>query len=176
MDQHNRKSYLGPPAPKSLRDAHAHTPSSASNPPSATSDTSRDTYSNPTSAEIPFQVHKDVSPSFPYVPSQRQPRSPASGYARYPGESPVPGFRDLSLGNGNDGYPSSSHRPRNRDEPQSAISAPKQSTFWGQSTLNRQKPKAMLPPGALANVAPAPPASTTPTGRIWRGQQSETSR
>lgn len=174
MDQHNRKSYLGPPAPKSLRDAH--TSSSASNPPSATSDTSRDTYSNPNSAEIPSQVPKDPSPRFPYVPSHRQPRSPASGYARYPGESPVPGFRDLSLGNENNGYSSAPHRPRHRDEPQSAISAPKQSTFWGQSTLNRQKPKAMLPPGALANVAPAPPASTTSTSRIWRGQQGETSR
>lgn len=92
MDQHNRKSYLAPPAPSSIkRDGSRDSVSRTRQP----SDDSPRTRATPTSGEIPLNLARDIK------------RSEAS-YKSGTAQSPTMGLEQLSLHNNNN-HQSHSH-------------------------------------------------------------------
>lgn len=70
MDKHNRKSYLAPPAPKSLNRDGSRNSGVAPRPPSATSGTSHPpSHPTPTSGDIPLNIASDAPANVYTAPS-----------------------------------------------------------------------------------------------------------
>jgi mitogen-activated protein kinase kinase len=197
VDKYNRKSYLGPPAPKSLRGAQTPTsnpsPSPVAAPTSATigkplpiSKSSR----TPTSSDPRIANEYSSNPRY-YEPqpqaqpqTQSQPQSShyysSSGSTRSP---QPPSLENLSLEEKDDG-PSRVGRPpmRQRGEPASAIDSRNPMSFsrsasshnykYGTSLSNSTMPLPLRapPPNGL------PPTPPVPAGGNWRSQPGATPR
>ncbi|OJD09749.1 hypothetical protein AJ78_08948, partial [Emergomyces pasteurianus Ep9510] len=97
MEQHNRKSYLAPPAPKAItrdgsRDSVSH---------SRNAETSPRTHFSPTSGEIPLNIAREPNNNI----SGRMYGDPLSAIE----PSPTMGFEHLSLGSATHHYPDYNH-------------------------------------------------------------------
>ncbi|KAJ5358061.1 hypothetical protein N7541_005219 [Penicillium brevicompactum] len=206
MEQNNRKSYLGPPAPKSLRDAQTPTSNSSSSPvagPSSTtssigkpppiSKSSRTPQqspypSNSASADIPLKMANDPSSNSRYINSQAQPQSQSSHYyssSRSTRSPPPPSLEHLSLESKDD----DDIRAGRRQMRQQLGDRDTASALDGQSrpfmsprsaSSNNMSPRTNLGPASLPLRA-APPSGPPPpppvsAGGNWRSQPGSTPR
>lgn len=134
MEQHNRKSYLAPPAPKAIgRDGSRESVASAKQ-----LDSSKPRFT-PTSGEIPLNIPHDVMSHLHQSP----------GESRSAVDNQTMGFEHLSLANRdriNSGSPRSARQHRNH---RSAEPSPSRPFFPSRSAI---------PPGGLP-MRPAPPPS-----------------
>ncbi|KAJ5162400.1 Dual specificity protein kinase FUZ7 [Penicillium capsulatum] len=189
MERHNRKSYLQPPAPKSLKDTTTpttNTPTPAAAPaPVATPKSTP--FSKPTrtpqpqaqaspyqqypsTGEIPLNIANDVS-------STRQYGNQGSHYATsHSTRSPPPplSLEHLSLETKDDESRSGRRPTRHLGEPVSAIDAPSRPFMSPRSvSSNNNKPATSLNPATLPIRAVPPPNGPPPPPPVsagnWRG-------
>lgn len=195
MERHNRKSYLAPPAPKSLREGptpSSNTPSSAAAaapvpPPisKSTPTTSKPLplrqqapspyQQNPPSGEIPMNISSDASASHRYYgPSSSQNHHYSSSRsARSP---PPPSLEHLSLETKDDNDPRSGRmQSRFLGDPVSAVDAPSRPFMSPRSVSSHNtKSRTNLNPATMPIRAVPPPSGPPPpppvsTGGNWRG-------
>ncbi|KAJ5594503.1 Dual specificity protein kinase FUZ7 [Penicillium hispanicum] len=189
MDRHNRKSYLQPPAPKSLKEGTTPTsniPSSASSvvptpapapalapapasipkPAAPLSKPSRAPQPqqspfqpNPVSGDIPLNIASDVSTPRHYYGHQPYHYSSSRG-ARSP---PPPSLEHLSLETKDDDEPRYGRRPmRHLGDPVSAVEAPSRPFMSPRSVSSHNtKSRTNLNPAALP-IRTAPPSGPPP--------------
>lgn len=195
MERHNRKSYLQPPAPKSLKDpaisttniptpAAAPAPAPISKPtpsstpfskPTRTPQPQPSSYQQyPTSAEIPLKIANDV-------PSNRHYGNQSSHYAasRSARSPPPPSLEHLSLETRDDELRSGRRPTRRLGDPVSAVDAPSRPFMSPRSvSTNNHKPQPNLNPASLPIRAvpppngppPPPPVSAGSHWRVYPGQ------
>lgn len=206
MEQNNRKSYLGPPAPKSLRDAQTPTSNSSSSPvagPSSTtssigkpppiSKSSRTPQqspypSNSASADIPLKMANDPSSNSRYVNSQAQPQSQSSHYyssSRSTRSPPPPSLEHLSLESRDDDDIRAGRRQMRQQlgdrDTASAVDGQSRPFMSPRSaSSNNMSPRTNLGPASLPLRA-APPSGPPPpppvsAGGNWRSQPGSTPR
>lgn len=202
MEQNNRKSYLGPPAPKSLRDTQTPTSSSTSSPvtgpssatigkPPPISKSSRapqqPSYSsNSSSADIPLKISNDHSSNPRSFNSQAQPQPQPSHYyssSRSTRSPPPPSLEHLSLESKDDDDVRSGRRQMRQHlgDPVSAVDAPSRPFMSPRSaSSNNTNPRTNLHSTALPLRA-APPSGPPPpppvsAGGTWRSQPGATPR
>jgi mitogen-activated protein kinase kinase len=202
MEQHNRKSYLGPPAPKSLRDTQtpnsnstsspvaAPTPSTIGKPPpiSKSSRTPQQSPypSNSASGDIPLKIAND-DPSNPrYYNPQIRPQPQSSHYyssSRSTRSPAPPSLEHLSLETNDDDDIRSGRRQMRQPlgDPISAVDAPSRPFMSPRSaSSNNSNPRtnlhaATLPLRAAPPNGPPPPPPVS-VGGNWRSQPGATSR
>ncbi|CAG7927005.1 unnamed protein product [Penicillium olsonii] len=200
MEQHNRKSYLGPPAPKSLRDAQTPTSNSTSSPvagptsassgigkPPPISKSSRTPQqspypSNQVSADIPLKIANDPSSNPRYFNHQAQPHPQSSHYyssSKSTRSPPPPSLEHLSLETNDDDDIRSGRRQMrqhlNDRDPVSAVDAPSRPFMSPRSaSSNNSNPRTNLHSAALPlRAAPSngpPPPPPVSAGGNWRSQ------
>ncbi|KAJ5798168.1 Dual specificity protein kinase FUZ7 [Penicillium pulvis] len=191
MERHNRKSYLAPPAPKSLKEstpsttsapsAAMPTPTSAVPTPPKPAPISKSVrppqpqqspyHQTPTSGDIPLNIASDASSANRYYGGSQ----PANHYSasRSTRSPPPPSLEHLSLETRMDDDRSSRRPTRHIGDPVSAVDAPSRPFMSPRSmSTNNNKPQASLTPGTLP-MRPAPPNGPPPpapasTGN-WRG-------
>ncbi|KAJ5613509.1 hypothetical protein N7528_007163 [Penicillium herquei] len=174
MERHNRKSYLAPPAPKSLKEGVTQTPTSntSSNalptPISAAMQTpkpapiSKSIRQPPTSNDIPVNYADEDR----YYGAQQQSQYYSSRNARSP---PPLSLEHLSIDDDRSGR----RQMRHHGEPVSAIEPSSQSFMSPRSASTNNKTQANLHNSALP-LRPAPPSGPPPpapvsAGGNWRG-------
>jgi mitogen-activated protein kinase kinase len=183
MERHNRKSYLAPPAPKSLRDTPSgSTQSPAAAPPPPISKTNPITskplplrqqapspyQQNPPSAEIPGNdAHRYYGP-----PSSQNHHYSSSRSARSP---PPPSLEHLSLETRDDNEPRSGRmQSRFLGDPVSAVDAPSRPFMSPRSvSSHNSKSRTNLNPATMPIRAAPPPSGPPPpppmpAGGNWR--------
>ena len=195
MERHNRKSYLAPPAPKSLREGptpSSNTPSSAAAatpvpPPisKSTPTTSKPLplrqqapspyQQNPPRSEIPMNISSDASASHRYYgPSSSQNHHYSS--SRSTRSPPPPSLEHLSLETKDDNDPRSGRmQSRFLGDPVSAVDAPSR-PFMSPRSVSSHNTKsrtnlnpATMPIRAVPPPSGPPPPPPVPTGGNWRG-------
>jgi mitogen-activated protein kinase kinase len=167
MERHNRKSYLAPPPPKSLKDEKEESPRRSPAPKPAVSKSSRTPHYTPTSGEIPLNVANEMSSHSRryHIPSNPSPRPSRST------RSPPPiSLEHLSLETKDDEY-----RPGRRahlGDPVSALEPPARQHVGSRSAsshnINSRKPlqSTTLPPRGAPPSGPLPPAPVP--GAPWQ--------
>lgn len=198
MERHNRKSYLAPPAPKSLRDTPSsmpHSNSSSSPAPTATppvvgqkpapiSKTSRPSQPqaqspyHPAAGDIPLNIAQDYpTASRPYGSSHGHSHyaNPASySQSRSAQSPPPPSLEHLSLDSREDD-PRYGRRPmRHHGDPGSAVEPPARPYMSPRSASSHNSKRTNLTTGTLPIRAAPPPSQAPPpppvsAGGSWRG-------
>ena len=194
MERHNRKSYLAPPAPKSLRNTpSASTPSPAAAPPAPPpiSKTNPITskplplrqqapspyQQHPPSGEIPVNIGNDAhryhgppSSQYHHYSSSRSARSPQP-----------PSLEHLSLETKDDNEPRAGRmQSRFLGDPVSAVEAPSRPFMSPRSVSSHNaKSRTNLNPATMPIRAAPPPSGPPPpppvsAGGNWRGYPSQT--
>ncbi|KAJ5624663.1 MAP kinase kinase Ste7 [Penicillium lagena] len=175
MERHNRKSYLAPPAPKSLKEGAAQSPLTATISTPKSSSTSRTSsrtpnpqYTTPTSGEIP--VANDVSGSsrhYNHHPSQ-QSAVPSLRSARSP---PPLSLEHLSLETRDAEDARSSRRPgRHLGDPTSAVEASSRPFMSPRSiSSHNTKSQTNLHSATLPIRAGPPPSGPPPAPPVSAG-------
>ncbi|KAJ5772090.1 hypothetical protein N7520_002619 [Penicillium odoratum] len=190
MERHNRKSYLAPPAPKSLKEGTtptASTPSAAMSTPIASAQTPKPApiskparppqpqqpsyHQTPTSGSMPHNVASDANRH--YGESQQSHNYSSSRSARSP---PPLSLEHLSLETRIDDDRSNRRPTRHVGDPLSAVDAPSRPFMSPRSiSSNNNKSQANLIPGSLP-LRPAPPSGPPPPAPVstgnWRGYPS----
>ncbi|KAJ5116449.1 hypothetical protein N7456_000797 [Penicillium angulare] len=190
MERHNRKSYLAPPAPKSLKEnatpttstpsGAIQTPTSAAMPtpkPAPISKTARipqpqqqsSYYQSPASSQSPVHMSNDVSSPRYYGGSAQQPSSHQYSSSRSTRSPPPPSLEHLSLETKMEDDRSGRRPNRLLGEPGSAID-PSSRPFMSPRSLssNNNHPQADLHSSALPlRPAPERPPSSSPSSGWW---------
>ncbi|EGE02545.1 MAP kinase kinase Ste7 [Trichophyton equinum CBS 127.97] len=161
MEQHNRKSYLAPPAPKAItRDG-----GSGESPSSSGPHTPDETPRQATSGEIPLNIAGDITPR----------SRPQATYGIE--HSPSMGFEKLSLNTNQAQHYSSGSVPRSSRSPyphsatstsQGPFAAPRPAPSPVYHTTRNGSQSAGLP--HLAGPPPKGPLPVPPTSDSWRSQ------
>lgn len=183
MERHNRKSYLAPPAPKSLKEEPPRVNTvpkpPLSKPPSRTQQPSyQPSNCTPKSGEIPLNIANDAPGYRHYnIPSNTS-SSHHSGSTRSP--APPLSLEHLSLESNDYDYPSSRRpsRPQMGD-PSSAVEAGQRPSFGSRSSSSYSS-RSSRPGIQTANlpIRTAPPPNGPPqapmsAGGTWRGQTNQ---
>ncbi|KAJ5692125.1 Dual specificity protein kinase FUZ7 [Penicillium macrosclerotiorum] len=197
MERHNRKSYLAPPAPKSLKETATPTSGGSSSPspansskPSMSSKSSRTPQSQPspyqqtpTSGDITVNIASDLpTPNRKYPQNQQYPssHSPHSSHSSHSMRSPAPAppsLEHLSLETKDDEESRYGRRPTRNylNDPSSTLDAPSRPFMSPRSVSSHNtKSRTNLTPNALPiRMAPpptqAPPPPPVSAGGSWRG-------
>lgn len=190
MERHNRKSYLQPPAPKSLKESNtpsANTPSSSAAPtpaavpkiapvskPTRTPQPQPSPYQQyPTSAEIPLNIANDVSSSSRYHGHGHQGHHYSS--SRGTRSPPPPSLEHLSLETKDSDLRAGRRPTRHLGDPVSAVDAPSRPFMSPRSvSTNNNKSQSNLNSASLPIRAVPPPSGPPPpppvtAGGHWRG-------
>lgn len=188
MERHNRKSYLAPPAPKSLKEGTtptSNTPSSAAAPTPAPASVSKATpttiipmrtpqlsqpspyQQSPASGEVPLNNANDVSTPHRYYGHQGH-HYTSSRSARSP---PTPSLEHLSLETRDDDESRSGRRPtRHLGDPVSAVEATSRPWMSPRSVSSHNtKSRTNLNPAALPIRAAPPPNGPPPPPPVSAG-------
>ncbi|KAF7159867.1 hypothetical protein CNMCM6106_007293 [Aspergillus hiratsukae] len=175
MERHNRKSYLAPPAPKSLKEDAGHpTPP----PKPAAGRPTRAPGHTPTSGEIPLNIANDSSTSSHYR-HQNGPSHPSPHMIRSTRSPPPLSLEHLSLETREEEYRSGRHPSRNYlGEPVSAIDAPSRPQMSARSASSHNKSRMPLQTATLPIRAAPPPSGPPPpapvsAGGSWRRQMNQ---
>lgn len=179
MERHNRKSYLAPAAPKSLKDntpssnssSAAATPSTSSSKPAPVSKSTRPQLQTATSGEVPL-VNDTSSPARYYGASAHQSSNSRSGRSIQP-----PSLEHLSLETRDDSDARSGrHQARHHGDPVSAIDPPSRPFMSPRSiSSHNSKTRTNLNPASMPMRAAVPPPSGPPppppvsAGNNYRG-------
>ncbi|KAA8645480.1 hypothetical protein EYZ11_009738 [Aspergillus tanneri] len=157
MERHNRKSYLAPPPPKSLREDPSH-PSPAQKP--TTANPSRTPQYPPTSGETTVNVSRETPSShsrhvqYPSNPSPQPVRST---------RSPPLSLEHLSLETKEDGYRSGRRPSRaHPEDPVSAVDSPFRPPMASRSASSHNSKSRMPLQSSTLPVRAAPPPSGPP--------------
>lgn len=184
MERHNRKSYLAPPAPKSLKDnatptsgsssGVTSTPTSAAmatpkpNPISKSSSSRQQPsyHQTPTSNDLPLNMANDDR----YYGAQQQSHHYSS--SRSTRSPPPPSLEHLSLETKMEEDRAGRRPVRHLGDPESAIDAPTRPFMSPRSISSNNKPQANLT--STLPMRPAPPSGPPPpapvsAGGNWRG-------
>lgn len=183
MERHNRKSYLAPPAPKSLKDGTTPTSSTSSSaaapaPVPAPKQTPTITTSKPLRTPQQMQhsdITNEVSSSHRYYGSQGHHYS-SSGSTRSPAP---PSLEHLSLETRDDEPRSGRHPTRYLGDPVSAIEPPSRPFMSPRSVSSNNSKRTNLSSATLPIRAAPPPNGPPPpppvsAGGSWRGYGSQT--
>jgi mitogen-activated protein kinase kinase len=183
MKRHDRKSYLGPPAPKSLRETSTPTSNSASSPaPSSTTGANPPPISKPTRTpqQSPFPsnpVSSDLPLNDPSANHRYYPQSQSNHYVSSRSPQP-PSLEHLSLETNDDSDIRSGRQAMRQHlgDPVSAIDAPTRpfmsprsasSNTSSNSRTNLHSATLPMRPAPPNGAPPAPPVSA---GGTWRNQ------
>ncbi|KAE8144686.1 kinase-like domain-containing protein [Aspergillus avenaceus] len=160
MERHNRKSYLAPPPPKSLRDEKEESPRRSPAPKTASSKASRSHYT-PTSGEIPLNMANETHSRNYHVPSSQSPRPSRSN------RTPPPiSLEHLSLETRDDEYRSGRRPSRMHPvEPSSALEPPSRSHVSRSASSHNTKSRMPLQTSALPGRT-APPSGPLPPAPV----------
>lgn len=204
MERHNRKSYLAPPAPKSLKDttnsvSNSSSPAPMAAPPAPApkpapiSKSSRTPQAqspyHPSSGEIPLNIAND----FP-TPNRHYGSQPQAHYyysnsnSRSTQSPPPPSLEHLSLETKDDESRYGRRPMRHLGDPVSAIEAPSRPFMSPRSVSSHNTksrtnltsttlPIRAAPPPSHAPPPPpsqAPPPPPVPAGGSWRGYPGQT--
>lgn len=176
MERHNRKSYLGPAPPQSIKEDSAH----AKPPPKpAASKPSRTPHYTPTSEDIQVNITNDSDRRHYYPPSNPSPKPARSALS-----PPALALEHLSLETRDEDLrpgrvSSRSRSPRN--DPSSAVDTPSRPFMAPRSASSHNaNSRAALqttlpvrtapPPGGLPPAPPGPPGSG---GARWQRQANQ---
>ncbi|KAJ5780926.1 hypothetical protein N7457_006086 [Penicillium paradoxum] len=192
MDQHKRKSYLGPPIPTSLKESSTPTSNSTSSPvgpsmsaaigkpPSANKPTRTPQQSpfpsNPVSGDIPLRIANEIPSNRHHYNPQPQPQYYPSSSSRTTRSPPPLSLEHLSL-EANDDDSRSGRRMMRQHlvDPASAIDAPSRPFMSpSSSSSNNSNPRTNLHTSTMP-VRTAPPTGPPPpppvsAGGNWRSQ------
>lgn len=163
MEQHNRKSYLAPPAPKAItRDGGSG--ESPSRPQNLDETPRQQVFASPqTSGEIPLNIAGDITPR----------SRPQASYGPVDSSSTM-GFEKLSLNTQGQNYSPSgrssrSPYPHSATSTQGPFSVPRPAPSPGYLSTRNGSQSAGLP--HLAGPPPKGPLPVPPTSDTWRNQQ-----
>lgn len=200
MERHNRKSYLAPPAPKSLKDTASSVSNSSSSPapappapapkPAPISKSSRTPQPQPSaqspyppaSGEIPLNIANDFPTPNRHYGSQPQQNyysnsNPRSSSTQSP---PPPSLEHLSLETIDDESRYGRRPMRHLGDPVSAVEAPSR-PFMSPRSVSSHNSKsrtnlnaATLPIRAAPPPSHAPPPPPVSAGGNWRGYPGQT--
>jgi mitogen-activated protein kinase kinase len=176
MERHNRKSYLAPPAPKSLKEEAGHpTPP----PKPAVSRPSRTPGHMPTSGDIPLNIANDSSSSS-HSRHYNVPSNPSPHLAKSTRSPPPLSLEHLSLETKEEEYRSGRRPSRNYlGDPVSAIDAPTRPQISSRSASSHNTKSRMPLQSATLPIRAAPPPSGPPppapvsAGGSWRRQMNQ---
>ncbi|GAQ04839.1 dual specificity protein kinase FUZ7 [Aspergillus lentulus] len=176
MERHNRKSYLAPPAPKSLKEEAGH-PTPLPKP--AVSRPSRTPGHMPASGEIPLNIANDSSSSS-HSRHYNVPSNPSPHLARSTRSPPPLSLEHLSLETKEEEYRSGRRPSRNYlGDPVSAIDAPTRPQISSRSASSHNTKSRMPLQTATLPIRAAPPPSGPPppapvsAGGSWRRQMNQ---
>lgn len=195
MDQHKRKSYLGPPVPPSLRESSTPSSNPTSSPVGAPTSTtvgkppvSKSTRtpqqspfpSNPLSGDIPLRIANEIPSNHRHYNPQPQPQyySSSSRVTRSP---PPPSLEHLSLETSDDENRSGRRAMRQHlGDPVSAIDAPSRPYMSPRSSSsNNTNPRTNLHSSTMP-IRAAPPTGPPPPPPVsagnWRSQSGTAPR
>ncbi|KAE8321953.1 kinase-like domain-containing protein [Aspergillus sergii] len=165
MERHNRKSYLAPPPPKSLKDEKEESPRRSPAPKPAVSKSSRTPHYTPTSGEIPVNMVNEMSSHSRHyhVPPNPSPRPSRS--TRSP---PTISLEHLSLETKDDDYRSGRRPSRaHLGDPVSALEPPSRQHIVSRSaSSHNMKSRMPLQTSAMPVRAVPPPSGPLPPASV----------